>query len=92
MASFCNSNGSCCSCSRDSCSGCDTYEREKAVQRTISDSVTTSGFYCEYLLPCGLCEKMLKECQKKNGVTIRMRDTQPVPIPAGEICINAASR
>lgn len=93
MASFCNSNGAGCACGRDSCSGCDVYECEKATQRTISDSVTTSGFYCGYLLPCGFCEKMLKECPKKNGVTIPYGETYSLGHSySGIPYINAASR
>lgn len=33
-------------------------------------SVTSSGFYCQYMLPCGFCKELKIDCPKRYGTNI----------------------
>ena len=46
-----------------------------------SSSTTTTSFYCQFLLPCGWCTRLNRDCPKQYGFKINWRGIEPNDVP-----------
>lgn len=46
-------------------------------QNNYVTSVTTTGFYCQFLLPCGYCTKLNRDCPRQYNKEIYWDWTYP---------------